>query len=231
MAPPSVDGSRKPGATDTTAMEQNIGQATSVILPLLEFGALGYETYVVVYLICVQYLINPSDDIQRDFGIRPRRSTGIALIVVYAILLLLLMVAWLRLLQLIWSKPDLIPLGNPSVDKADASTKGFGFDQYDAYICDYQGVPLWCERCHNWKPDRAHHCKELGRCVKKMDHYCPWAGGIIAETTHKFFMQFVAYASLYTTFTWIVVAIFFAERSSKVRSEPTQCMQQQANIS
>ncbi|KAI4611757.1 hypothetical protein J4E83_008008 [Alternaria metachromatica] len=220
MAPPSVVGSQKPGATDTTAMEQNIGQATSVILPLLEFGALGYETYVVVYLICVQYLINPSEDIQRDFGIRPRRSTGIALIVVYAILLLLLMVAWLRLLQLVWSKPDLITLGNPSVDKADASTKGFGFDQYDAYICDYQGVPLWCERCHNWKPDRAHHCKELGRCVKKMDHYCPWAGGIIAETTHKFFMQFVAYASLYTTFTWIVVAIFFAERSSKMGSKP-----------
>lgn len=224
MAPPAVIGSQKPGATDTTAMEQKIGQATSVVLPLLELGALGYETYVVVYLICVQYLIDPSEDIQRDFDIRPRRSTGIALIVVYAILLLFLIIAWARLLQLIWSKPDLIPLGDPSLEKTDANTKGFGFDQYDAYICDYQGLPLWCEKCHNWKPDRAHHCKELGRCVKKMDHYCPWAGGIIAETTHKFFMQFVAYASLYTTFTWIVVAIFFAERNSKVRGEAGWCM-------
>jgi hypothetical protein len=39
--------------------------------------------------------------------------------------------------------------------------------------------------------------KRLGRCVRKMDHYCPWAGGIIGESTHKFFMQFVAYAALY----------------------------------
>ena len=69
MAPPAVIGSQKPGATDTTAMEQKIGQATSVVLPLLELGALGYETYVVVYLICVQYLIDPSEDIQRDFDI------------------------------------------------------------------------------------------------------------------------------------------------------------------
>lgn len=216
MTPPAVIGSQKPDAINTTAAEQKIGQATSVIIPLLEFGALGYETWVFVYLICIKYLINPSDDMRRDFDIQPRRATGIALIVVYALLLLFLTIAWLRLLQMIWSKPDVIPLGDPSQEKTETSTKGFAFDQYDAFICDYQGLPLWCDKCHNWKPDRAHHCKELGRCVRKMDHYCPWAGGIIGESTHKFFMQFVAYAALYTTFAWIVLAVFLAERSSEV---------------
>jgi palmitoyltransferase len=217
MAPPAVIGSQKPGAINTTAAEQRIGQATSVIIPLLELGAMGFATWVLVYLICVQYLINPAEDIQRDFNVPTRRSTGIALIVIYAILLFCLLVPWLRLLTMIWSKPDLVPLGDTSQEKMEADTKGFGFDQYDAYVCDYQGVPLWCDKCHNWKPDRTHHCKELGRCVRKMDHYCPWAGGIIGESTHKFFQQFVSYTLLYTTYVWIVTAVFLADRSSRVR--------------
>lgn len=216
--PPVVTDPPKPGAITNPAVEQKIGQATSVIIPLLEFGAVGYETWVFVYLICIKYLINPSDQIQRDFNIQPRRSTGIALIVVYALLLLFLTTTWLRLLQMIWSMPDMVPFGDTAQEKEHASTRDFAFDQYDAFICDYQGLPLWCDKCHNWKPDRTHHCKELGRCVRKMDHYCPWAGGIIAESTHKFFMQFVAYGALYTTFTWIAVAVFLAERNSKVCS-------------
>ena len=54
--------------------------------------------------------------------------------------------------------------------------------------------------------------------MRKMDHYCPWAGGIIAETTHKFFMQFVGFTALYTTYVWITTAILLAERISKVIS-------------
>lgn len=215
MAPPAVIGSQKPNARgNTTVLEQRIGQATSVIMPLLEWGAMGFVSWVLVYLICVQYLISPSDDLRLNYNIRPRRATGIALIVVYAIMLLLLMIPWLRLLQLIWSKPDVIPLGDSSREKTDISTKAF--DKYDAYICDYEGMPLWCDKCHNFKPDRTHHCKELGRCVRKMDHYCPWAGGIIAESTHKFFLQFVFFAALYTAYVWIVVAAFLGERISRV---------------
>jgi palmitoyltransferase len=217
--PPVVIGSQKENARDnTSAVEQRLGQATSVIMPLLELGAIAFVTWVLVYLICIQYLINPSQDLRQNFDVQPRRSTGIALIVIYAILLLLLLIPWLRLLQMIWSKPDFIPLGDPSREKLDASTRDFAFDRYDAFICDYQGLPLWCDKCHNWKPDRTHHCKELGRCVRRMDHYCPWAGGIIAESTHKFFMQFVFFGSLYTTYLWIVTAVFLADRNSKVCS-------------
>lgn len=175
-------------------------------------------TYVLVYLICVQYLISPSDNIRQSFNVEPQRATGIALIVIYAILVLLLLIPWLRLIQVIWSKPDLIPLGDPSREKMDTSTKAF--DRYDAYICDYEGMPLWCDKCHCFKPDRTHHCKELGRCVRKMDHYCPWAGGIIGESTHKWFQQFVFFGALYTTYVWIVVAVFLSDRASKMGSRP-----------
>ena len=44
----------------------------------------------------------------------------------------------------------------------------------DAFVCQADGHPKWCSTCLNWKPDRAHHCREVERCVRKMDHFCPW---------------------------------------------------------
>ena len=44
----------------------------------------------------------------------------------------------------------------------------------DTFICQADGRPNWCSTCLNWKPDRAHHCREVERCVRKMDHFCPW---------------------------------------------------------
>lgn len=183
--------------------------ATSVIMPLLEFGAIGFVTWVLCCKICMDYLIKAEFE-----DLKPRKATGIALIVIYSILLLMLLIPWLRLLHVIWTKPDILPTADPATEKENADSRPM--EQYDAYVCDYQGVPLFCDKCRIFKPDRTHHCKELGRCVRRMDHYCPWAGGIIAETTHKYFMQFVFYAALYTTFLWVVVAVFFAERVSKV---------------
>lgn len=44
----------------------------------------------------------------------------------------------------------------------------------EVFVCDFEGLPLWCDKCSNWKPDRTHHCTDLGRCVRRMDHFCPW---------------------------------------------------------
>lgn len=53
----------------------------------------------------------------------------------------------------------------------------------DIFECTADGRPIWCSPCGAWKPDRAHHCSEIGRCVRKMDHFCPWVGGIVSETS------------------------------------------------
>lgn len=195
-------------------MDQKANQIMAVVLPLLEFGGIGYVTWVVVYLICTQYLMHPPD----DAAIPTRRPTGTALIVVYCVLLVPFLVSFLRMLQVIWTDPGLVPLGDKEAQEkgaAGASTRYF--DRLDAYICDYNGDPLWCQHCKNYKPDRAHHSSQMGRCVRRMDHFCPYAGGIIGETTHKFFVQFLFYGSLYTGFSLIVTAVFFAERMREVR--------------
>ncbi|KAK3364410.1 DHHC palmitoyltransferase-domain-containing protein [Lasiosphaeria hispida] len=71
------------------------------------------------------------------------------------------------------------------------------FYSKDVFVCHTDGWPRWCSSCYNWKQDRAHHCSELNRCVKKMDHYCPWVGGIVGENSFKFFFQFTFYTTLY----------------------------------
>lgn len=91
----------------------------------------------------------------------------------------------------------------------------------DVFACESDGRPRWCTECQNWKPERSHHCREVGRCVRKMDHFCPWVGGVVGENAFKFFIQFVAYTALYCIFIIIVLAIYIHEvRSSKDHHSP-----------
>ncbi|KAG8525813.1 uncharacterized protein KY384_000573 [Bacidia gigantensis] len=85
------------------------------------------------------------------------------------------------------------------------------FIKRDLFICQGDGQPIWCSQCQNWKPDRTHHCREVDRCVHKMDHFCPWVGGVVSETSFKFFVQFVAYTAIYCTFVLILVAVLLHE--------------------
>lgn len=48
------------------------------------------------------------------------------------------------------------------------------FWKRDVFVCMNDGKPKWCSDCAVWKTDRTHHCSDIGRCVKKMDHFCPW---------------------------------------------------------
>lgn len=43
------------------------------------------------------------------------------------------------------------------------------FYSKDVFVCDANGLPYWCTFCCNWKPDRAHHCSDVGRCVMYVD--------------------------------------------------------------
>jgi palmitoyltransferase len=55
------------------------------------------------------------------------------------------------------------------------------FYSRDVFVCEADGRPKWCSECSNWKQDRVHHSNEISRCVYRMDHYCPWVGGMIGE--------------------------------------------------
>jgi len=176
-----------------------------------------------------------------------QHGTAIILLVIYFILFLFMSLTYARLLYIVNWDPGYVPLGQGALSKKErrsrSSRSGSGvvesarsanyesnsertnpdcpglenFYTKDIFACESDGRPRWCTECENWKPERSHHCREIGRCVRKMDHFCPWVGGVVGENSFKFFIQFVAYTASYCTFVLVVMAFYIHEvKSSKV---------------
>eukprot|EP00927_Polykrikos_kofoidii_P072319 TRINITY_DN68453_c0_g1_i1.p1 TRINITY_DN68453_c0_g1~~TRINITY_DN68453_c0_g1_i1.p1 ORF type:complete len:612 (-),score=64.18 TRINITY_DN68453_c0_g1_i1:140-1855(-) len=60
---------------------------------------------------------------------------------------------------------------------------------------DGSGEARWCAKCECYKPDRAHNCSVGGRCVLRMDHFCPWLGNTIGHFNHKYFILLLFYTN------------------------------------
>lgn len=229
----------------------NIGVARAV--PVFLLAIIGYASWVVTKVICVDYLIDPPASLNR----RPQRGSAIAVLVTYYIALVVLLIFYGRLLDTVARRPGLIPRGpqwyaersrkgksaksaetqgrNGSRSEDEKSTEAdfhdpkmpkeiellaneslpFRVEDFwlkDVFVCNPDGRPRYCSTCYNWKPDRSHHCSEMNRCIMKFDHFCPWVGGVVSETSYKFFIQFNFYAALYTLQILITTAYFFAQR-------------------
>mmetsp|Transcript_19709 Transcript_19709/g.49469 ORF Transcript_19709/g.49469 Transcript_19709/m.49469 type:complete len:758 (+) Transcript_19709:83-2356(+) len=54
----------------------------------------------------------------------------------------------------------------------------------------------FCQKEFLFKPDRAHHCRVLGKNVLRMDHHCPWILNTVGLRNQKFFYLFLLYGTL-----------------------------------
>lgn len=158
---------------------------TTRIIPIFLLAVIGFACWALTKPICSEsYLCAPrrpdtADKRHRirtvDFFIaRNLVGSAIVLLVLHYIFLILMLVCYARTLYTVTYDPGVVPL-EPKLGLESFYTRDF-------YTCRSDGLPIWCSDCQNWKPDRAHHSGDIQRCVKKMDHYCPWAGGMIGET-------------------------------------------------
>jgi palmitoyltransferase len=82
-----------------------------------------------------------------------------------------------------------------------------------------------------YKPDRAHYCRVMQRCVLKMDHFCPWLNNCIGFYNHKFFVLFVAYMAMITVFMVFVMTPVFVNIVSNMEQITLDLKDQEFHVS
>ncbi|XP_017858521.1 PREDICTED: palmitoyltransferase ZDHHC3-like [Drosophila arizonae] len=62
-----------------------------------------------------------------------------------------------------------------------------------------------CSRCKTHRPPRAHHCSTCQRCIRRMDHHCPWINNCVGEGNQKYFLQFLFYVAVLSFYSVALV--------------------------
>ncbi|ULU13976.1 hypothetical protein L3Y34_016471 [Caenorhabditis briggsae] len=90
-----------------------------------------------------------------------------------------------------------------SSDEEDESDEEAAFRRDHSFSRPSATEWTMCTRCDSLRPPRAHHCRVCKRCIRKMDHHCPWVNNCVGELNQKWFLQFIFYvgiSSLYSLF-------------------------------
>ncbi|XP_014220040.1 palmitoyltransferase ZDHHC3 [Copidosoma floridanum] len=108
-------------------------------------------------------------------------------VIAFNTVVLLLMMSHLKA---VCTDPGVVPLPQSRMDFSDIHT-GSGSED-----CDERDDWTVCSRCETYRPPRAHHCRICKRCIKKMDHHCPWINNCVGERNQKYFIQFLVYVGV-----------------------------------
>jgi ribosomal protein L40E len=142
---------------------------------LITYSAIAYADYVVI-----RHLVIPT---------MSESHWGTANVVAFNFVIFLMVVSHLRA---VLSDPGTVPLPKTSIDFSDLHA-GQKMSKDNGWTV--------CMKCETYRPPRAHHCRICRRCIRRMDHHCPWINNCVGEINQKFFIQFLFYvgiASLYS---------------------------------
>lgn len=111
-------------------------------------------------------------------------------------------------LRAMLSDPGAVPQGNATKDYMDSLQLKPGEVIYK------------CPKCCSIKPQRAHHCSICKRCIRKMDHHCPWVNNCVGEKNQRFFVLFTMYIALISVYA---LCLSFLQVYSCVHDQWNEC--------
>uniref|UniRef100_A0A7S4RB24 Palmitoyltransferase n=1 Tax=Ditylum brightwellii TaxID=49249 RepID=A0A7S4RB24_9STRA len=116
---------------------------------------------------------------------------------------------------------DALVAGGASVGRDTAMSAGGGSKAKKKKAAAKKRGIRRCRKCNdNFKPPRAHHDSVTGRCIVKMDHYCPWVCNAVGALNHKLFVLFIFYTFL-TSLTSLALLLMRFGRCGWSFSRPT----------
>ncbi|CAF1358172.1 unnamed protein product [Adineta steineri] len=108
--------------------------------------------------------------------------------------------------------PGFVPLPKKAIDFSDVKNG----DSSNNLIKPTEEGWTICNRCDTYRPPRAHHCRICKRCVRKLDHHCPWVNNCVGEFNQKYFILFLFYigaTSVYSVIFIIWTLIVFPQKT------------------
>ncbi|GMT00531.1 hypothetical protein PENTCL1PPCAC_22705 [Pristionchus entomophagus] len=130
-------------------------------------------------------------------------------IIIFNIILFLVVVSHSRTML---ADPGIVPLNKSSEEKLRRSVPEYSDDESgsdneiflrpEEYVGEDWSV---CTRCESFRPPRAHHCRVCRRCIRRMDHHCPWVNNCVGELNQKYFLQFLIYVGLCSGYAIFVI--------------------------
>mgnify|MGYP003365261535 CR=1 FL=1 len=170
-----------------------------LVIPTTFIGLLIYGSWAFIHKLCISQIYHKSD----------KKAAGIALIVAYSYLLLLIIIIWFQILYVGPGIQPHIPVFEIYQNSNDNSDKNECINPPDIYQCNINGYPIWCPYCQSVKTFRSHHSRSTGYCVPKFDHYCSWLGTVIGQDNYKLFLNFLIYSTVTFGINWVTTIICY----------------------
>ncbi|KAK0045948.1 palmitoyltransferase ZDHHC7 [Biomphalaria pfeifferi] len=159
----------------------------------ITYTSIFYADYVVV-----QHLVIPT---------MTESLWGAFCVVFFNTIVLLMTVSHLRA---VLSDPGVVPIPKTSMDFSDIHSENAKRKTNDGWTV--------CMKCETYRPPRAHHCRVCRRCVRRMDHHCPWINNCVGEYNQRFFIQFLFYVGMASVFAITMVIVSWT-LEPKVKNE------------